>query len=174
MKQFETRERQLGDNTFYIRPFPAFKASNISGELFSVILPMLGSLAPMATSAMKGDADNLLDKEIDFDVAGPALVRGLASLSGDKLEMLLKKLLVKHQNVSVQIGESENVKPLTEDLANELFCGDTQDMFILAVEVIQANYLGFFKRLGGLFGDHISAFRSLVQKTPPGPKSTEN
>ena len=41
---------------------------------------------------------------------------------------------------------------LTEDLANEVFCEDVQDMFLLAFEVIRTNYNGFFKKLGGRFG----------------------
>ena len=51
---------------------------------------------------------------------------------------------------------------MTEDLADEIFCGDTQDMFILAFDVIQANYSGFFKRLGGQFGEAIKAFTVMV------------
>ena len=39
-------------------------------------------------------------------------------------------------------------KPLTEDLVNERFCGDVQDMYILAFHVIRINYGGFFGKLG--------------------------
>ena len=46
----------------------------------------------------------------------------------------------------------EKVRLLTEDLANEVFCTDVQDMFILAFEVIRTNYNGFFKKLGDRFG----------------------
>ena len=30
MKQQETTQKTIGENTFYIRPFPAFRAANIS------------------------------------------------------------------------------------------------------------------------------------------------
>ena len=40
-------EKQIGENTFYIKPFPAFVAANISGDLAAVITPMIGSLAPL-------------------------------------------------------------------------------------------------------------------------------
>ena len=33
MKQQETTQKTIGENKFYIRPFPAFRAANISGEL---------------------------------------------------------------------------------------------------------------------------------------------
>jgi len=168
MKQFEAKERILDGNTFYIRPFPAFKSANISGELFSLILPMLGSLVPMANSAMKDNADNLLDKDIDFDKMAPSIVNGMSSVSGDKVERLLKTLLVKHKNISVELEDSDNAVPLTEDMANEIFCSNTQDMYILAMDVIRINYSGFFGRLGSLFGEHVGAFRSLIPKKVPG------
>jgi len=172
MKQFEAKERTLDGNTFYIRPFPAFKSANISGELFSLILPMLGALAPMANSVM--GSDKVLDTDIDFDKAAPMLARGLAGLSGDKVENLLRLLLIKYKNISVMLEDKEKALPLTEDLVNEIFCGNTQDMYILAVDVIQVNYSGFFERLGNLFGEQIGAFRSLIQKKMPGLANMEN
>ena len=172
IKQFETKEKSLNGHTFYIRPFPAFMAANISGELFSIILPMLGALVPMAGGAVKGGIDDILDLDIDFEKATPALVKGLSSLSGDKLEQLLKKLLVKHKNISVEVDGSDKVQLLSEDLANEVFCGNAQDMFILAIEVIQVNYSGFFERLGSLFGG-LGALRGLVQRKTS-PKNTES
>ena len=172
MKSFETKERQLGEVMFYVRPLPAFTAANISGELFGTILPALGSLAPMMGD--KGDAASLLD--IDSEVAAKALAKGMSGISGDKLEYLLKKLLVQHKNISFEPlnGKSGQPQVLTEELANDLFCGDVQDMFILAFDVIKSNYSGFFEKLGNLFGDHIGAFKTLITKMGPGLENTEN
>ena len=59
---------------------------------------------------------------------------------------MLRDLLVRGNNIAVDFnGET---KPLTEDLVNELFCGDVQDMYILAFHVIKINYGGFFGKLG--------------------------
>ena len=38
LKQMEAQKVNIGDNTFYIKPFPAFKAANITGDLASVLL----------------------------------------------------------------------------------------------------------------------------------------
>jgi len=174
MKLFETKTQQLGDVIFHVRPLPALTAANISGELFGTLLPALGSLAPMMGE--KTDPASLLD--IDSAEAAKALAKGMSSISGDKLEYLLKKLLIQHRNISFeQVGPFDAKKPdpqvLTEDIANELFCGDVQDMFILAFDVIKSNYSGFFEKLGSLFGDHIGAFKSLITKaTQPGSKNT--
>ena len=174
MKVFEAKERQIGGVMFYVRPLPAFTAANLSGELFGAILPALGSLAPIMGA--KGDPANLLD--LDSEVAAQALAKGASGISGDKLECLLKKLLVQHKNISFEsIGpfDTKKSKPqiLTEDLANDMFCGDVQDMFVLAFDVIKSNYSGFFEKLGSLFGDHIGAFQTLVTKAgQPGLKNT--
>lgn len=145
MKQHETTEKIIGETIFYIRPFPAFTAANISGELVSVLAPAVTGLVPLAMSA--GGSDT----EVDFmnlDVS--AFSGAMSGLSGDKVEALLKKLLTKHENISVET--EDGVKRLDNDLANEIFCGSAQDMFILAVEVINVNFKGFFKKLVGQFG----------------------
>jgi hypothetical protein len=104
-----------------------------------------------------GDGDVM-----SIDVSG--FSTALSSLSGDKLEMVMRKLLVQHRNISVQLdGEKETVV-LDKDTADEAFCGSAEDMFVLAFEVIQANFKGFFGKIGNLSG-----FRKAIAAT----KTTE-
>lgn len=170
MKQLESREATVGENIFYIRPLPAFKAANLSGELAALVLPLvtgLTSLIPAGTTA-----ENMGNGLFDIDVkdAGPAISAAFSSLSGDKIEAILKHLLIAGKNISVEVP-GERVQILTEDLANEVFCEDVQDMFILAFEVIRTNYNGFFKKLGGRFGPVVEA---LKQTVTPSQTSTES
>ena len=170
MKQLESREVTVGENIFYIRPLPAFKAANLSGELAALVLPLvtgLTSLIPAGTTA-----ENMGNGLFDIDVkdAGPAISAAFSSLSGDKIEAILKHLLIAGKNISVEVP-GERVQILTEDLANEAFCEDVQDMFILAFEVIRTNYNGFFKKLGGRFGPVVEA---LKQTVTPSQTSTES
>ncbi len=170
MKQLESREVAVGENIFYIRPLPAFKAANLSGELAALVLPLvtgLTSLIPAGTTA-----ENMGNGLFDIDVkdAGPAISAAFSSLSGDKIEAILKHLLIAGKNISVEVP-GERVQILTEDLANEVFCEDVQDMFILAFEVIRTNYNGFFKKLGGRFGPVVEA---LKQTVTPSQTSTES
>lgn len=170
MKQLESREVTVGENIFYIRPLPAFKAANLSGELAALVLPLvtgLTSLIPAGTTA-----ENMGNGLFDIDVkdAGPAISAAFSSLSGDKIEAILKHLLIARKNISVEIP-GERVQVLTEDLANEVFCEDVQDMFILAFEVIRTNYNGFFKKLGGRFGPVVEALKKTVT---PSQTSTES
>ena len=170
MKQLESREVTVGENIFYIRPLPAFKAANLSGELAALVLPLvtgLTSLIPAGTTA-ENMGNGLFD--IDMKDAGPAISAAFSSLSGDKIEAILKHLLIAGKNISVEVP-GERVQILTEDLANEVFCEDVQDMFILAFEVIRTNYNGFFKKLGGRFGPVVEA---LKQTVTPSQTSTES
>ena len=140
LKQMESVKESIGGNTFYIKPFPALKAANLTGELASVLSPILGAFAPLV-----GDSD-LLD-------AAEAL-SNIPSISGDKIESLVKKLLL-GGNIVVEYetedGESQQ-ETLDKDLADEIFCGDVQDLFMLCFYVIRLNFNGFFKRLTTLSG----------------------
>lgn len=145
LKQMESVKESIGGNTFYIKPFPALKAANLTGELASVLSPILGAFAPLV-----GDSD-LLD--VDANVAAEAL-SNIPSISGDKIESLVKKLLL-GGNIVVEYetedGESQQ-ETLDKDLADEIFCGDVQDLFMLCFYVIRINFNGFFKRLTTLSG----------------------
>lgn len=158
MKQHEIKsEKEIGGVTFYIRAFPAFTAANISGELASALSPAMAGIVPLAMRREQADVLN-----VDVSQFSGAL----AGLSGDKVETLLKKLLTKHGNISVETDDG--VKLLDNDLANEVFCGDVQNMFILAFEVIQANLGNFFKNLAGQFGLQKAGIPTAKKTIPTG------
>lgn len=171
LKQMEVTEKRIGDSTFYIKPFPAFVAVNISGELASVLTPLLGGLAALVGSGDK-DSDGKPKDIMDVNVedALPAVTSAFSNISGDKFERLMKKLLIDHKNISVECEATDGeVKPLNYDLANEVFCGDVQDMYILCFEVIRLNFKGFFTKIGAQFG----SLKGLLQKKAPNTESGE-
>ena len=147
MKQMEPMMVKVGDYKFFITPFAAFKAANLTGELASVLAPLLGVLAPLVNE----DGGDLMD--IDARVAADAL-SGCTAINGDKMELLMKKLLLGGHIVAEVPDENGDIEGcrLDMDLANELFCGEVQDMFVLCFHVIKLNFKGFFKKLGNPFG----------------------
>jgi len=158
MRRHEVKQtRVLNGNTFYVRPFGAFKASNLSGEIFSLFSPILAGVAPILAGEGNNDGQASVF-DIDAEKAAPHLANALSGINGDKMEKLLKKLLIQYKNVSIELEGEDEAQILTEDIADEVFCGDAQDMFILAFDVIRANYSGFFKKLGGRFGEAIKVF----------------
>ncbi|MCX4355841.1 MAG: hypothetical protein OSJ43_06405 [Oscillospiraceae bacterium] len=145
LSQLDFHSKTIGDNTFYIRPLPAFKAANLSGELASVLLPLLSGIAPLVSS-------DIGIEDLGSDEVAPAMNKAFSNLSGDKVESLLKKLLIQGKTVSVVTPDDEDAKLLTEDLANEVFSANVQDMFVLAFEVIKTNFGGFFDKISALSG----------------------
>ena len=144
LKQMEAQKVNIGDNTFYIKPFPAFKAANITGDLASVLSPVIGVIAPLV-----GNGDLM-----DVDVNKVAeVLSGSTAINSDKLESLMSKLLL-GENIVIEYeddGKTHQEK-LNKDLADEVFCGNVQDMFVLCVYVIKLNFNGFFERLATLSG----------------------
>ena len=176
MKQLETTEVVVSGTKFYIKPFPAFTAANISGELASVLTPFLGALAPLLDDKKDGDKEGA-DSEInetaekekslsDIDAGEAAKAMSTVSISGDKLEKLMRKLLLGGHIAFEDEDEDGNTEPkkLNIDEANELFCGDVQDMFVLCFHVIRINFNGFFKKFAPQFGGVKEAVSKKIRK----------
>ena len=101
---------------------------------------MIGSIAPLV-------ADKKISLDDDVATAAPQLATAFSSLSGEKLERLMKKLLCSQNIVTKTDGEW-----LTEEMADEIFCGKVDEMFQLAFFVLRENFGGFFEKAGSLFG----------------------
>lgn len=147
LKQVEPRMEKVGGMKFHITPFPAFKAANITGELVNVLAPLLTSLFPLV-----GEGGDMFD--IDVDKAVTALGNSIG-IDGDMIEKLIKKLIIGgHIVVELENDNGEvEAERLDMDIANEIFCGNVQDMFILCYYVIRLNFNGFFEKLTARFGD---------------------
>lgn len=81
MRRMQTIEKVIGENTFYIRPFGAFAAANISGELAALLSPILAGIAPLFGGLDTGDggsdaAANPLDMDIEEATITPATALG--------------------------------------------------------------------------------------------------
>lgn len=152
MKQQEAVRESIGDYNFYIRPFPALTAANMTGDLAGLVTPMLGALAPLVGKQLSKEDSNSNVMDIEVEDAAPAIAGAFSSLTGDKLENLMKKLLVNSKNISYEGIDDEKPQLLTYDALNEIFCGNVQDMFVLAFKVIKLNYSGFFGKLTSRFG----------------------
>lgn len=167
MKNVEPFVKQIEENIFYIRPFSAFKAANISGELVSLLSPILVSVLPALTGGGDGDSDNAETSIFDMDIskAMPSIMKACSSLDGDKLEDLMKSLICKHRNISYENESDGKVIWLEADEADSLFAGRIEDMFVLAFEVIKLNFKGFFKNLGNLSGNPGELLRKMANST---------
>lgn len=151
LKQHEPKEVKIGEVQFYIRPFSAFTAANISGEVISILSPLLSLVVPFAKAASGGESN------LDVDLGNIGM-----SIPGDKLEKTIRKLLVDHRNIAVDVDGKAEI--LSEDLANEIFCGEAQYMYLLAFEVIKINFPGIFDALKRRFGNVGEAIEKMTKQ----------
>lgn len=154
MKLHESTQINISGNTFYIFPLPAFTAANLSGDILALLAPVIGGVAP----AMVADGTNTKVEDVL-----PTLTQAFSSMDGSKLEALLRKMLIDGKNITVETDDCPDGERLNQDLINELFCVNVQDMYILAFHVLKVNYQGFFKKLSSRFG---GVFKATAQNPP--------
>ena len=173
-KMVQPTEQTIGRYKFYIYPLPAFTAANLSADVISLLAPLVGAIAGAFTSreqddakgetiSMQDDAKGETISIIDMDVseAAPYIAGAFSSLSADKTERLLRNLLI-NKNVAVKQEGELDADYLTEDKCNEIFCGNVQNMYVLAFYVIKVNYGDFFERLGSRSGSVKTAVMDLI------------
>lgn len=159
LKRTEKTKITIGDYDFYVSKFGAFKSANLSGELVRLFTPIIASIVPAASMLLGGDdeSQSIFDKDISegLESVAPALAGAFNNLSGKQVEELMRKLLIEERNISfVEKGcmDANQVKIMEWEDADELFCGDLQDMYQLAIKVIQLNYKGFFTKIAAQYG----------------------
>ena len=162
LKQLQTHEKRIGEYRYFIRPFRAFVAANLSAELINLVSPVLSMIAPLIGQISDASDVNIMDMDAEkiFNSASPAL----AKLDADKLESVMKTLLVTYRNVSVEGPGVDGTEVLSQDLADEIFCTGLDEMFILCFEVVRINYAGFFMKLGARSGGLKDLLRSPMAK----------
>lgn len=151
-KMMQPTEQKIGRNTFYIYPLPAFTAANLSTEVVGLLSPLVGGIS----EAFKGSGtdsgkENKSLMDLDVSEAAPYIAEAFSSLSADKTERLLRNLLT-NGHVVVRPEGSPDAEYLTEDKCNEIFCGNIQNMFVLAFYVMKVNYQDFFGSFGNPSG----------------------
>ena len=143
LRQMTPTKVKIGGTKFYITPFPALTAANMTAELAATLAPVMGIMAPLVA---KDESKGVMDIDVNDFVAA---LSGCSALDGDKVESLVLKLLTRGNVVAELEDENGKTEPerLTEDIINELFCGSIEDMFVLCFHVLKVNFSGFFAKL---------------------------
>lgn len=168
LKQLEPVVETIGDYKFYILPFPAMKAANMTAELASLMLPLFGALAPLIKND-DGKEDGMEDGKglMDMDAgAAAAAIASSVSIDGNKMEKLIQKFLL-GGHITVELEDDDGDmggQRLDLDLLNEVFCGEVQDMFILCFYVLRINFSGFFGKLAGQSGKAGQTLRKVARQ----------
>lgn len=143
LANYEVKNKQIGDYTFYVRAFPPLVALDLLGDLQSVVTTSLGG----ATAGSDEENKNLLDKQIDIG----AVIAGLGSnLKGPVLVKFADRIL-NQEYVSVDIPEEGTVK-LSKAISDKIFTAHIKDMLELMFFVLEVNYSDFFDSVPNLSG----------------------
>lgn len=146
---YDIKEKSIGNNTFYVSPFPPLISLGLLGDIQAVITTSLGN-NNIANGNAVADSDekSLLDKDINMG----AVIAGIGNnLKGPALVQFAERILLTEM-VSVKCpGETEAVK-LTKGKLNEIFAGHIKDMLELMYFVLEVNYADFFEKMPNLTG----------------------
>lgn len=157
MKEFKpnTVSKKIGENTYYVNPFPPFEAFELLGDLQAVVTSSLCNNKPYDDN---DKADDVLDKKINFF----AIIGGIGkNLNGKVLVQFADRLLDENYIAVKCKGETEAEK-LDEDARNVLFTGHLKEMSEVLLFIIEVNFKDFFDYLKSLFGGAIG--KDLMQK----------
>ena len=180
VKQMEVTKVKVGEMTFFIKKFPAFKAAKLSGELSSFVGPLVGALGGILSLTSKGQDGKKIDpsesfvfdlENVEAEDFASVLSNALSGIAGERLEYMMKELLITYKNVSYLDPDTGDASIMTQMDAEEIFCGNVQDMFLLCYEVIKANYSGFFGKLLPRFGFR---FKTTEQKETEDTENTDS
>jgi hypothetical protein len=131
--------------------------AEMTGDLATMLTPVLAALLPLVGNSEGEDDSESGIMDIDVNDAAGAISKAMVGFSGKKVAEMMKKLLITNKNIVIEITDSDTGDVtqdyLDMDTVNEIFCGEVQDMFILAFYVIRLNFKGFFKKLAGQYGN---------------------
>ena len=154
LKRIEPKTVTICEVEFAIYPFGAMKAANLSGELGRFFGPIVSGIIPLIGSGESSVSNGIDIMSVDLKDAMPLVTSSFASLDGDSVEKLLRKLLL-GGNISCRYRDDKGeliVSVLSQDLLDEIFCQNVDDLYRLAYEVISLNYAGFFAKILARFG----------------------
>ena len=169
MKRQTPTTKTIGDYNYYIYPFGALIASRLTGDLVALVTPMLGAAAPLIGKQLNAEDAGLFDMNVEE--LAPALSGAFSSLAGEKVESLIRQLLIDHKNVYFEGMGDDKPQLLTAEELNEIFCMELQEMYLLAWEVLKLNFKGFFKKLSTQSGDLGTLVENLTKAKSSGTES---
>lgn len=144
LAKFETKNKKIGDNVFYVCPFPPFQALELLGDIQAVVTTAMKD----SISAVDKESESVLDAKINIGV----IIAGFGkNLTGNVLVKFANRMIDAEYVSVMQKGEDEAVK-LTEALANNLFSAKLTDMLKLLYFIIEVNYSDFFALIPDLSG----------------------
>lgn len=142
MLNIEVKNKQIGNNTFYVRAMPPLMALNLLGDLQAVIT------SSVSDAVENNSGKELLDREINLG----SIIAGIGNnLKGASLVAFAERI-INDEYVSIQLQNSGEPVRFNKNLQEEVFTGRIKDMLSLMYFVLEVNYKDFFDSVPDLSG----------------------
>ena len=158
---FEVKEKKIGDNTFYVRPFPVLQALELLGDLQAVFTTGLEKFDVKDDGRKDGAPKSFLEKNATIGAA----IAGIGeNLKGPALVGFAKRLLDSNYVSVKRAGEAEPVR-LTADVYNNIFSGNLKQLIeLLYFIVVDVNFADFFELVPSHIGTLLSNAKEQLQQ----------
>lgn len=143
LAELNIQEKTIGDNRYYVRPFPALMALELLGDLQAVLTGAVGR-------SISDDVEvgSFLDKKINMGAAIAAIGQ---QLKGPVLVSFAQRLILEDY-ISVKRLGKEEPERLSKLLFNNIFQRNLKELFELVFFILEVNYSDFFDGLPDLSG----------------------
>ncbi len=151
----ETKDRTIGDTTYYVTQMPSSRARKLLVRLFKIIGPTIGALTEGSTAGKIS--------EIKVKVICDVLASVAANMGDDDLEFFVREILT---GGFVKYATASGQPTMSLEVAEIHFVGKTHDLLRLIGFALEVNFGGFFGEagLGGV----------LRRSTPPASTSSSS
>ena len=131
------KEKQIGDNIYYVRAFPPL-----------VALGLLGDLQAVVTTSLKDNDIKADEKEQNKKIDIGKFIAGIGqNLKGETLVTFANRLLTP-EYVSVKLKDEEEPQRLDKNIQGIIFTGNIKEMLDVMYFVIEVNFGDFFASMG--------------------------
>lgn len=144
----EIKEKEIGENVYFVRPFPPLKSLELLGDLQAVVTSSLDAAVDKKDGVDSEEEMSVLDSNINIG----AIISGIGkNLKGPALVSFANRIIDK-EFVSVKRPTDETAIKLEKNISDNIFAGHLLEMLQLMHFVLEVNYADFFENLPDLSG----------------------
>lgn len=147
----DVKEKEIGGNTYYVRPFAPFKSLELLGDLQAVITSSFGS-AVGTQGEGEEDGGKSITSMLEQNIDVGAIIAGIGkNLKGPALVSFANRIIDK-EYVSIKRSTDESPVKFDKNISDNVFSGRLTSMFALMHFVLEVNYADFFENIPDLTG----------------------
>lgn len=145
----EIKEKEIGENVYFVRPFPPQNSLELLGDLQAVVTSSLDTAVDKKDDIESNtEEESVLDRNINIG----AIISGVGkNLKGPVLVNFANRIINK-DFISIKRPSDETPVKLEKNISDNIFAGRLKEMIQLMYFVLEVNYADFFENLPDLSG----------------------